>query len=62
MDANFRLKLKERGITEPELGNGWSYFAESSGVDQHVALYGDQVEVRLKIWFLDYFPYLAIGE
>ncbi|KZS90570.1 hypothetical protein SISNIDRAFT_386166, partial [Sistotremastrum niveocremeum HHB9708] len=29
IDANFRLKLKDRGISkDPELGSGWAYFVE----------------------------------
>ncbi|TDL16540.1 hypothetical protein BD410DRAFT_816721 [Rickenella mellea] len=29
VDANFRLKLKDRGIKDPELGSGWAYFVET---------------------------------
>ncbi|TDL13597.1 hypothetical protein BD410DRAFT_735152, partial [Rickenella mellea] len=30
VDANFRLKLKDRGIKDPELGSGWAYFVEKN--------------------------------
>ena len=36
LDANFKLKLKNRQINDPELGSGWSYFVENSAYTQHV--------------------------
>jgi hypothetical protein len=35
-DANFRLKLKARGIEDPELGSGWAYFVEESEYAAHI--------------------------
>jgi hypothetical protein len=37
VDANFKLKLKNRKINDPELGSGWSYFVENSAYTNHVA-------------------------
>jgi hypothetical protein len=37
VDANFKLKLKNRKINDPELGSGWSYFVEDSAYTHHVA-------------------------
>jgi len=37
VDANFKLKLKNRQINDPELGSGWSYFVENSAYTRHVA-------------------------
>jgi len=37
VDANFRLKSKNRQIKDPELGSGWSYFVENKAYSQHVA-------------------------
>jgi hypothetical protein len=37
VDANFKLKLKNRHIKDPELGSGWSYFVENSAYLRHVA-------------------------
>ena len=37
VDANFRLKSKNREIKDPELGSGWSYFVENVAYTQHVA-------------------------
>lgn len=37
VDANFRLKLKNRGVDDPELGSGWSYFVENSKYTAHVS-------------------------
>ena len=36
LDANFRLKLKNRQISDPELGSGWFYFVENSAYSRHV--------------------------
>ena len=36
VDANFRLKLKNRQINDPELGSGLSYFVENSAYVKHV--------------------------
>ena len=36
LDANFRLKLKNRQINDPELGSGWFYFVENSAYVCHV--------------------------
>jgi hypothetical protein len=37
VDANFKLKLKNRQIKDPELGSGWFYFVEDSAYTRHVA-------------------------
>ena len=37
VDANFKLKLKNRRINDPELGSGWSYFVENSPYTRHIA-------------------------
>lgn len=36
IDANFRLRLKARGIKDPELGSGWAYFVEESEYVAHI--------------------------
>ena len=36
VDANFKLKLKNRRIDDPELGSGWSYFVENSQYTSHI--------------------------
>jgi hypothetical protein len=45
VDANFRLKLKNRQINDPELGSGWSYFVENSAYTRHVAKNPHEKEV-----------------
>jgi hypothetical protein len=46
MDANFRLKLRERHIkNDPELGPGWAYCVEEKSYQEEMAKYGDQTEV-----------------
>ena len=46
MDANFRLRCKERGIDDLELGSGWGFYVEESGYLRHVARFAKQKEVR----------------
>lgn len=45
VDANFRLKLKSRGITDPEIGSGWSYFVEPKQYNEHISQKTTEVEV-----------------
>lgn len=44
LDANFRLKLKDRNFVDPPLGPGLAYYVESSGYMQHVEASGVQTE------------------
>ena len=46
LDANFRLKLKNRQINDPELGSGWFYFVENSAYTRHVQQNLHEEEVR----------------
>lgn len=48
IDANFRLKLKARGIKDPEIGSGWAYFVEQSKYAAHVAQNFDEPEVSCR--------------
>lgn len=36
MDANFRLKLKARGVADPELGSGLAYFVNAKKLVAHL--------------------------
>jgi hypothetical protein len=47
IDANFKLKLKNRGINDPELAPGWASFVEESSYQNHIRNYIEQPEVRL---------------
>jgi hypothetical protein len=47
VDANFRLKLKSRGISDPEVGSGWSYFVGSEQYNKHVSQTTTETEVSL---------------
>lgn len=52
MDANFRLKLRQRGIkNDPELGPGWAYFVEDSHYKSTMETFGDQEEVSTNPYF-----------
>ncbi|KAI0744413.1 hypothetical protein C8Q76DRAFT_606972, partial [Earliella scabrosa] len=44
VDANFRAKLKDRGLADMELGPGWSYYVENSTFKTHVETLGTQNE------------------
>ena len=37
VDANFRLKLKDRKIKDPEIGSGWAYFVENDRYIKHIS-------------------------
>ncbi|TDL14293.1 hypothetical protein BD410DRAFT_846162 [Rickenella mellea] len=47
MDANFRLKLKERGIRDEPLGDGWAYFVPSRPFKEHLLDYVGQPEMNM---------------
>jgi len=47
MDANFRLRLKARGINDPELGSGWAYFVEESDYAAHIKKNMEDKDVSL---------------
>ncbi|TDL13645.1 hypothetical protein BD410DRAFT_735067, partial [Rickenella mellea] len=46
IDANFRLKLKDRGFKDPELGSGWAYFVETDLYMAHLETCKDQDEIN----------------
>jgi len=45
IDANFRLKLKTRGIKDPELGSGLAYFVNSTKFEAHLKDHVNEDEV-----------------
>lgn len=45
IDANFRLKLKSRGINDPELGSGLAYFVNNVKFDAHLGSRVDEGNV-----------------
>ena len=45
VDGNFRLKLKRRGINDPEIGSGWSYFVENEKYVKHISENPTRTEV-----------------
>ncbi len=45
VDANFRAKLKDRGLEDAELGPGWSHYVENSKFKAHVDSLGRQTNV-----------------
>jgi len=48
MDANFRLKLRNRHIkNDPELAPGWAYCVHEKKYQNEMDQYGDQQEVSL---------------
>ncbi|KAH8069588.1 hypothetical protein BXZ70DRAFT_1013367 [Cristinia sonorae] len=38
VDANFRLRCKDRGLDDVELGSGWSFFVEENAYLRHEAI------------------------
>ncbi len=45
LDANFRLKHKERGIKDVNLGDGYAYLVEEGNFKSHIAASSHAVEV-----------------
>lgn len=45
IDANFKLKQKDRGIKDVEIAPGWGCYVESSRYERHVLANIDQPEV-----------------
>ena len=46
LDANFRLKSKERGIKDVRLGDGYAYLVEEERFKSHIAVSSHAEEVR----------------
>ena len=49
VNGNFKLRLKDRGITDPELAPGWAYFVEEENYQEFIKDYIDQPEVYLLV-------------
>ena len=47
IDANFRLKLKTRGIKDPELGTGLAYFVNVPKFEAHLKSHVEEGEVSV---------------
>jgi hypothetical protein len=45
IDANFRLKLKARGIGDPELGTGLAYFVDPAKFQKHLDSHPNEEDV-----------------
>ena len=45
IDANFRLKMKARGIGDPELGTGLAYFVDTIKFQKHLEDHVDEEDV-----------------
>jgi hypothetical protein len=51
IDANFRLKLKDKGLpsNDHSLGDGWGYWVPEKGYIDYIKEYGHQHEVGGKL-------------
>lgn len=47
IDANFRLKMKSRGIQDPELGSGLAYFVNAAKLEAHLKDHATEDDVRI---------------
>lgn len=47
IDANFRLKLKERKVDDPEFGPGWAYFVNDDDYKEEIQKHPQPKEVRI---------------
>lgn len=51
LDANFRLKSKERGIkSDPALGSGLAYYVEEEKYQEHLKTCSDQTEASFFVF------------
>ena len=50
IDVNFRLKLKTRGIKDPELAAGLAYFVDVTKFQNHLKNHTHEEDVSLFIW------------
>ncbi|KAI0057483.1 hypothetical protein BV25DRAFT_1812316 [Artomyces pyxidatus] len=46
MDANFKLKLKNRGLDDVQLAPGWAYFVPPEPYKEHLDKHKDEVEMK----------------
>lgn len=47
VDANFKLKLKDKGIADTHLASGWAYFVDDKKFQAYLQEHsGDQSEVN----------------
>ena len=53
IDANFRLKLKARGIKDPEVGSGLAYFVDVAKFQQHLKHHADEQEVSASVALIE---------
>lgn len=52
IDANFRLKLKDRGVQgDDELGSGWAYFVQHDLYKEEIPKHTETIEVCHHIFF-----------
>jgi hypothetical protein len=54
VDGNYKLRLKDRGIADPELAPGWAYFVEEEKYQGFIKDYIDQPEVYLLVVLSSY--------
>ncbi|KAG6825043.1 hypothetical protein H0H92_005019, partial [Tricholoma furcatifolium] len=46
MDANFKLRLKKRGLSDVDLAPGWAYYVEENAYQSHLSNYIEQPEIN----------------
>lgn len=49
IDANFKLKQKERGFADPPLANGFAYMVSNKKLQEHLAGCGDSKMLRAEV-------------
>jgi hypothetical protein len=52
VDANFKLKSKDRGLKDVELMPGWGPFVEESAYQDFISNYVDQPEVSILCYLI----------
>ena len=52
IDANFRLRLKTRGISDPELGSGLAYFVNAGKFEAHLKNHINEGDVSIFYFYV----------
>ena len=50
IDANFKLKRKNRKTKDYALSEGWAYFVDNEKYTQHISHFQDELEVRPSVF------------
>lgn len=62
IDANFRLKLKDRSVDDLEFGPGWAYFVNEDHYQAEIKNHAQPMEVCLLMIIPVHYPSTSVTE